>query len=252
MTPAAVFDHMAANYDALWTATPVGRAQRDQVWRVIDGLFAPCERVLDIGCGTGEDALHLMARGVDMVAVDASAEMVAVARSRGVAAYVASFARLRDEGVPRGRGRPPHNFDGGMSNFGAWNCVADLRGAAREIAGVVRPGGHVAICLMGRVCMWETLYYVMRVQFRKALRRLRTAEYRGMTVYYPSVGEMRAAFSEHFEVLRWTGVGLFVPPSYVKIPALLVRVLAVCDRLLAGLPLLRAFADHRLFILVRK
>jgi hypothetical protein len=50
---------------------------------------------------------------------------------------------------------------------------------------------------------------------------------------------------------RWTGIGLLVPPSYVKLPAALVAVLSACDRLLARLPLLRALADHRLFLLVR-
>jgi hypothetical protein len=72
-----------------------------------------------------------------------------------------------------------------------------------------------------------------------------------ITIYYPTVAEIRAAFAPHFQLQRWTGIGLFVPPSYVKLPAALVAVLAVCDRLLAHLPLLRALADHRLFLLVR-
>jgi hypothetical protein len=71
-------------------------------------------------------------------------------------------------------------------------------------------------------------------------------------VYYPTVAGVRAAFAPDFELQRWTGIGLCVPPSYVKLPALLVGCLAACDRLLARLPLLRALADHRLFLLVRK
>ena len=70
-------------------------------------------------------------------------------------------------------------------------------------------------------------------------------------VHYPTVAEFRAAFAPHFELQRWTGIGLLVPPSYVKLPGALVAVLAACDRLLARLPLLRALADHRLFLLVR-
>ncbi len=241
MTPAAVFDRMAADYDALWTTTPVGRAQRDQVWRVLDAVFPRGERVLDIGCGTGEDALHLMARGMLVQAVDASPAMVAMARARGVAAE-----------VRRAEDLPGAVFDGALSNFGALNCVADLAAGARELARVVRPGGRAAICLIGRFCLWETLYYGLRLNFRKAFRRRRASEYRGMTVYYPTVAETRAAFSEGFELREWHGVGLLVPPSYVRLPAILVRVLAACDRVFADLPLLRAMADHRLFVLVRK
>ena len=71
-------------------------------------------------------------------------------------------------------------------------------------------------------------------------------------VYYPTTAELRAAFGRDFELRRWTGIGLFVPPSYVRLPASAVRYLSACDRLLARMPLLRAMADHRLFILVRK
>ncbi|MEO8372081.1 MAG: methyltransferase domain-containing protein, partial [Candidatus Solibacter sp.] len=237
------FDRMAADYDAQWTATPVGRAQRDQVWRVLDAMFPSGSRVLDVGCGTGEDALHLMARGVDVLAVDASQAMVAIAQSQGVATEV-----RRAEDLVELAG----TFDGAISNFGALNCVADLPSVARELGRVVRPGGRVAICLIGRCCLWESLYFGLRMQFRKAFRRRRASSYRGMTVYYPTVAEVRAAFAEGFELGEWRGVGLLVPPSYVKLPSGVVRALAACDRVLAGLPLLRAMADHRLFVLVRK
>jgi hypothetical protein len=50
----------------------------------------------------------------------------------------------------------------------------------------------------------------------------------------------------------WAGIGLLVPPSYVKLPARLVSFLGACDEWLARVPLLRALADHRLFVLVRK
>ena len=44
---------------------------------------------------------------------------------------------------------------------------------AGSLAALVRPGGRVAICLLGRFCAWETLYYAVRLQFRKAFRRWR-------------------------------------------------------------------------------
>ena len=71
-------------------------------------------------------------------------------------------------------------------------------------------------------------------------------------VHYPSTAQIRAAFAPAFVLKRWMGIGLFVPPSYVELTASVIRRLAACDRLLARLPLLRALADHRLFLLVRK
>jgi len=76
---------------------------------------------------------------------------------------------------------------------------------------------------------------------------------RGKDAGYPAPpAQIRAAFAPNFVLQRWMGIGLCVPPSYVKLPAALVGCLAACDRRLARLPLLRALADHRLFLLVRK
>jgi len=243
LPPARHFDRIATRYDALWTDTAIGRAQRNQVWREIDGLFHAGDRILDIGCGTGEDAAHFAARGVHVYATDASPAMVRVARERGVTATVCSAEEL---------GRIGKSFDGAISNFGALNCVGNLPAVAVSLASLVRPGGYLAICLMGRFCAWETLYYSVCLQWSKAWRRWRGARYHEILIHYPTVAEVRAAFGPDFELRRWTGIGLLVPPSYVKLPAALVRILAACDRILAHLPPLRGLADHRLFLLVRK
>jgi ubiquinone/menaquinone biosynthesis C-methylase UbiE len=248
---AALFDRLAVRYDALWTTTPNGRAQRNLVWRHLDAIFQTGERIIDIGCGTGEDAAHFVARGVTVYATDASPAMVQVAQARGgFAAAVRSAEELAQIGGM---------FDGAISNFGALNCVENLTAVEDSLAGLVRPGGRVAVCILGRFCAWETLYYATRLQFRKAFRRFAghalacpSAGLPGILIHYPTAAEFRAAFAPHFELQRWTGIGLLVPPSYVKLPAPLVSALAACDRLLARLPLLRALADHRLFLLVRK
>jgi ubiquinone/menaquinone biosynthesis C-methylase UbiE len=239
----ALFDKMAASYDAVWTTSAIGRAQRDLVWRETDELFWSGERILDIGCGTGEDAAHFAARGIEVRAIDASPAMVEAANGRGVAAEV---CRAEDLGYIDG------TFDGAVSNFGTMNCVGDLGAVAESLATLVRPGGRVAICLLGRCCAWETLYYGVRLQFGKAFRRWTGRTTVPIAVWYPKAGEVCAAFAHGFAVQRWTGIGLFVPPSYVKLPAAMVGVLAACDWMLARLPLLRAMADHRLYILVRK
>jgi ubiquinone/menaquinone biosynthesis C-methylase UbiE len=237
---------VAERYDAQWTTTATGRGQRNLVWRDMDALFRPGMRILDIGCGTGEDAAHFTARGVAVYATDASPAMVQVAQARGgFTAEVRSAEELGQIGA---------TFDGAISNFGALNCVENLPAVAGSLAGLVRPGGRVAICLLGRFCAWETLYYGIRLQFAKAFRRWvgHALACPDFIVHYPTVSEIRAAFAPTFELQRWTGIGLCVPPSYVNLPATMVGVLAACDRLLARLPLLRALADHRLFLLVRK
>ena len=184
--PAPPFDHLAARYDALWTTTAIGRAQRNLVWRDMDTLFQPGMRILDIGCGTGEDAAHFAARGVTVYATDASPAMVQVAQARG--GFTAAVCSAEDLAQIGGA------FDGAISNFGTLNCVEDLPAVARSLAGLVRPGGRVAICLLGRFCAWETLYYGVRWQFGKALRRLV-----GHALACPS--EAQGALSSKYETI---------------------------------------------------
>jgi hypothetical protein len=177
--------------------------------------------------------------------VDASLEMIRIAQARGgFSARVLRAEELAELGGP---------YDGAFSNFGALNCVAELGGVSANLARLIRPGGVVAICTLGRFCAWEFLYYSVRGQFRKALRRTRGSapSSLGIAVCYPSVARLAAAFRPAFKVRSWMGIGLTVPPSYVWLPALLVRLFGACDRALARLPLLRSLADHRLVIFVR-
>ena len=94
MSTAALFERLAPRYDELWTETAVGRAQRNAVWRVVDKLYGVGDCVLDIGCGTGEDAAHLGSRGVLVYGIDASPAMVERARARGVRAEVRQIEDL--------------------------------------------------------------------------------------------------------------------------------------------------------------
>ena len=237
------FDLIAPQYDTLWTNTPIGRAQRDQTWRHLDPLFEPGTRLLDVGCGTGEDAAHYTARGVIVHAIDPSPAMVELAQKKVAQAFSLS--------CPDSSGHTP--YDAALSNFGPFNCIDDLPAAARDLAAALRSGAPAAICIIGRFCLWETLYYLARLQPRKAFRRLRgAATWRDTTIYYPTVRQLAAALRERFTLTRWTGIALFVPPSYVRMPRPLVRVAAVLDRIFAGLPFLRGLCDHRLLIFTRK
>src|SRR5262245_5484559 len=128
MTPQALkldapaFDDMAAAYDAVFTASALGRSLRALTWERLDAALSGSRRVLEIGCGTGEDAVHLAQRGVEVLATDPSPSMLRVAAEKAAQAGVAR--RIEFRCVPLERldselaGR---RFDGVWSNFGAIN-----------------------------------------------------------------------------------------------------------------------------------
>lgn len=245
--PASIsFDQLAYHYDELWSLAVAGYWQRQAVWRRIDKLFGPGDRVLDLGCGTGIDAAHLMKRGVAIEGLDASTQMVQLARSRGVPAYRCRIEDLHAvDGV----------FDGALSNFGALNCIEDLQSVSSNLARLIRVSGYFAGCWIGRFCWWETAWYLAHGNLPKARRRWRYrswSESFDMPVFYPSRKQIVRAFGHHFQLVGWYGIGMAVPPSYVKgLSPAAVNLLARFDRACAHLPPFRSLADHRLAIFVR-
>lgn len=238
------FDKIATQYDAAWSETPIGRAQRSAVWRWIDPLFKEGDLVLDLGCGTGVDAQHLESRGVSVYGIDSSLRMVEAARRRGIRADCCPIEQLHHIGL---------KLDGVISNFGALNCLPSLKDLASVLAGMVRPGGHLALCFVGRVCLWESIFYLFHGKSHKAFRRLHASagSSLGVRVFYPSLRDIVSALSK-FHLLNSYGIGLFVPPSYVPFfTDWEVERLAALDRCFAHLPVFRTLADHRLHIFKR-
>src|SRR5438552_12882828 len=95
MMPAAVFDALAPGYDARFTESALGRILRLAVWRWLDRAFPRGARVLELNCGTAEDARHLGGRGVRVLATDASAEMLDLARAKIDGAGLGSSVEVR-------------------------------------------------------------------------------------------------------------------------------------------------------------
>jgi ubiquinone/menaquinone biosynthesis C-methylase UbiE len=255
------FDSLAAKYDDLFTRSMIGRAQRGVVWDALIDTFEPGAHILELNCGTGEDALFLAGHDVSVLACDASVQMIDTARRRMQSEdpeAAIEFRVLATEQLSK-LGRE-ESFDGAFSNFSGLNCVADLHLTAHQLAGLVARGAPVLICLSTRYCILEIAWFVLHGQFRKAFRRtsgvatVKVGEYI-VKVHYPTLRAIRETFSPYFRMRSCTGIGVAVPPSYLepmvrKHPCLL-NVLRAVDRVLAPLPWFRTIGDHMLIRLER-
>ncbi|HYM70540.1 MAG TPA: methyltransferase domain-containing protein [bacterium] len=76
---------------------PIDVATAETLGFVRRALPAPPLRVLEVGCGPGDLAARLLADGVDVTALDASADAVRAARAAGVPAVHADFLAYHDE-----------------------------------------------------------------------------------------------------------------------------------------------------------
>ena len=240
MTAAEIFDTLAPTYDETWTNAAIGRLQREAFWKHAAPYLEHTPRVLDLGCGTGEDALRLMRAGISVTAIDASAEMVAVARSRGIDARVLPIEETN---------RLDQQFDVVVSNFGALNCVADLKKV--PFARLVKPGGYALLCLLSRFCFWETIWFMLHANARGATRRWggNTTTRSGLRVFYPGAAGI---LSSEFTLIARVGIGITVPPSYVRaIPDRVLQAAAHLDDRISTKPFFRSIADHTLVVFKR-
>jgi SAM-dependent methyltransferase len=272
------FDDMAADYDRSFTDSTIGRLMRQAVWRRLDACFRPGDRVLELNCGTGADAIYLGRRGVRVLATDIAPAMLDVVRAKVARAGLENMvevqqlaieelkmqnAKCKNEGdtnessciLNSAFGIP---FDGALSNFGGLNCVADLGAVGAGLAACLRPGATALLCVMGPLVPWEWAWYLGRRQPAKAFRRLRRrgVAWRGLTIRYPSIGALRRAFGPWFRPRRVSAVGALLPPSYVegwaaRRPRLLER-LDRWERRLETLPPLPWLADHYVLELERR
>jgi len=252
------FDAIARSYDATFTDSPIGRAQRSAVWPELLEAFRPGAEVLEIGCGTGFDACFLAEMGVNVFGIDRSPEMIRVAdtrvHNRRPYFHDASVDLCTWPAEQIAELAPGRLFDGALSNFGALNCLPGLRQFSRQLAHCLKPGAPVLVCLMGRHCIWEIIWFLLHGQPGLAFRRLSgngvVARIGAgfLRVHYPGVRELEREFAPEFRLREVKAVGLAVPPTYTharveKFPRFL-KLAAWTDSRIARCPLLRTLGDH--------
>jgi ubiquinone/menaquinone biosynthesis C-methylase UbiE len=250
----AAFDRIAQDYDRRFTDSLIGRAQRDAVWKVLTRTFRARDKVLELNCGTGKDAIFLADNGISVFALDASRQMIARAEQRlqcNAPQTPAVFRELPTERI--GELHPETQFDGAFSNFSGLNCIADLDAVASSLAGLVKQDGRLVLCFSTRFCLIEILYYLAAGQWRKVLRRCKgytdvTMDGARFTVYYPTLRKIKRSFAPDFRLDSCTGIGVAVPPSYLEAWARqhprLFSLLRRLEERFATLPVLRSTGDH--------
>ena len=133
----AMFDRIAGVYDLMNGVMTVGMHHR---WRSRAADLAsvgPGSRALDVATGTGDLAVELASRGAEVVGMDFSSEMLALARRKAPALAF-------EQGDAHALAYEDGAFDAATVGFGARN-FGDLRQGLSEMARVVKPGGRVVV-----------------------------------------------------------------------------------------------------------
>ncbi len=189
---AEYFDKIASRYDD-WYKTKTGQyVDRVEKWLVFSMLKTKSGKALDLGCGTGNYTLELKKRGFDVIGLDASEEMLKIARLKGLNCIKGDAYNLPF---------PDESFDLVLS-VTMFEFIHEPEKVIAEIYRVLKPGGEVLIGTMNGRSLWfifkrlkslfvETAYRYARFYTPKELETLlenagfRDVESAGV-IFFPS------------------------------------------------------------------
>jgi ubiquinone/menaquinone biosynthesis C-methylase UbiE len=257
------FDSVAADYDGARGNNALIQDMRREMWRWLDRSFAAGSRLIDIGCGTGLDAVRMAGLGHQVTATDWSPQMVQrtadraaqvqlAARVQAIAAGAQQLQRLDGDAI----------YDGAYSNLGPLNCAPDLQQVSRDCARLLKPGGALVFSVIGRICPWEIAHYLRRRRWQRVKLRFArgfvpvSMNQHSIWTHYYRPREFYRSFQREFTLSHYRGLCVLVPPPYLtwmhERHARWHERLWRLDRRIAGWPLLRGMGDHFLIVMRKR
>jgi len=169
------FDQVARRYAALYEGrapTAIGFRLRRQ--RVVEQLKPGCQKVLDVGCGSGVFVQDIVDRGAEYWGIDLSPNMVQEGVRVFPAAKNAHFAVGSGASIPFADG----SFDTVIC-VGVLDRLPDAQPIVAEMLRVLSPGGTLVISVSNRTSpyfLWKDLVLDPLFSLVRTLRGSRSRE----------------------------------------------------------------------------
>jgi ubiquinone/menaquinone biosynthesis C-methylase UbiE len=251
------FDHLADDYDQVFSMSLTGSEQRKVVWNFLEKRVFPGMEILEVNCGTGEDAFYLAGLECRVTATDSSVNMIRKCVEKNQADTSGKKPTFLQASINEidlyFQGR---KFDLIFSNFSGLNCIDtnSIVKASDDFNHLLKPEGKLIFVLFGTKCFWEKLYFMLKGNW-KAINRRRAKspvfvqiEKTSIPVYYYSPRSIKNYFNGSFKATVSKPVGIFIPPTYlnqfVSNHKFLFRLFLIADRMVRDFSVLSDRADH--------
>ncbi|HVS93570.1 MAG TPA: class I SAM-dependent methyltransferase [Mucilaginibacter sp.] len=220
---ARAFTGQSGIFDELYGTDTIIAYKRQRVRSHVLQLLAPGSNILELNCGTGEDALFFAGKGHHVHATDLSEGMLGQlerkVRMHGMDSVI-SFERCSYTDLPRLKEKGPYDLI--FSNFAGLNCTGELDKVLASFSPLLKPAGIVTLVILPKFCLWETML-VFKGKFRTASRRFFSKSGRKARVeenyfkcWYYNPSYVIKNLKESFELIGVEGLCTVVPPSYIE------------------------------------
>jgi ubiquinone/menaquinone biosynthesis C-methylase UbiE len=218
---ANAFSRQAPVFDELYGNNTIISYKRRRVRQVALQHLPEHGSILELNCGTGEDALFFAQNGFTVHGTDISTGMLDQFEQK-TDAYrdLVSFEQCSYTELGSLQNKGPYDMI--FSNFGGLNCTGELDKVLASFDSLLKPGGMATLVIISKFCLWETLL-VFKGKFKTAFRRFFSSNGRKARVegeyfkcWYYKPGYVIDKLGVEFEVAGLEGLCTIVPPSYME------------------------------------
>lgn len=212
--------------------------------------------VLEINCGTGEDAKWFANKNHTVLATDISEGMISVAKQKSSLKNL-TFQQLDINEIDSClRRNDKEKFDVIFSNFGGLNCLSknELSQFFKKAKSILSENGKIICVIMPKNCIWENKYLFLSGKWKQLFRR-NTKDFLEVNVdgvavktWYYNPKEIVSLTKNEYHVKNYKPIGFFIPPSYLesffKNKKWLLNFLNWKEKRIKNWSFLAKYADH--------
>jgi ubiquinone/menaquinone biosynthesis C-methylase UbiE len=258
------FDSASEEYDFTISHNFINTWIRKRSINELLPLVKPDDVLLEIGCGTGAEAIQISKRVRQIIATDISQGMLNLLRRKisakklesivpvqARAAKISSIAPLLDGG----KVRIAYSFNGAL------NLEPDIEKFPLELSKVVDKGGYFVCSVRNILCLSETIAHAAVFQLDKIAPRRKQptmVSVGGIDVpaFYYSTKFMSRLFGPYFKLKKLVGLPAFLPPAYLNDYCIRFRpvtsLLEKLETVLADRFPFNRLSDQTLFVFQRR
>jgi ubiquinone/menaquinone biosynthesis C-methylase UbiE len=218
------FDSASEEYDFTISHNFINTWIRKRSINELLRLVKPEDVLLEIGCGTGAEAIQISRRVRQIIATDISQGMLNLLRQKinakklesivpvqARAASISSIASLFEGG----KVRIAYSFNGAL------NLEPNIEKFPLELSKVVDRGGYFVCSVRNILCLSETIAHAAVLQLDKIAPRRKQptmVSVGGIDIpaFYYSTEFMSRLFGPYFKLKKLIGLPAFLPPAYLN------------------------------------
>lgn len=218
---ANAFSRQAPVFDGLYSNNTIINYKRWRVRQVALQHLPENASMLELNCGTGEDALFFAQNGFKVHGTDLSTGMLDQFEQK-TAAYrdAVSFEQCSYTELNALQSKGPYDMI--FSNFGGLNCTGELDKVLSSFDDLLKPGGMATLVIISKFSLWETCL-LFKGKFKTAFRRFFSSKGRKARVegehfkcWYYNPWYVIDKLAPAFELAGLEGLCTIVPPSYIE------------------------------------